>query len=67
MNFCKQDGHTESKIFKKMEALEVEMKKNAMSLDLSYSNSSFHMHALFTSSFYLNAASTSSNEWFIDF
>jgi hypothetical protein len=55
----------ESKCFKKMEALEVTMKKHNISID--YSSSSFDGHALPASGFSFNATYTSSsNEQFID-
>jgi hypothetical protein len=64
-NFCDKDGHDESKCFKKMEALEVAMKKHNISIDSTSSSS--HGHALSTSGFSFNTTSTySSNEWLID-
>jgi hypothetical protein len=39
-NFCDRDGHTESKCFKKMEALEAAMKKHTIQLDTSSTSSS---------------------------
>jgi hypothetical protein len=66
-NFCDKDGHDESKCFKKMEALEVAMKKHNINID-STSSSSSHGHAISTSSFSFNTTSTStSDEWIIDF
>lgn len=66
-NYCKKDGHLESKWFKNMEALEATMKKHNTNLSSSSSASS-HGHALSSSSFFFNnATSTSSNEWIIDY
>ena len=39
-NFCDHDGHTKSKCFKKMEALEAAMKKHNIHLDTSSTSSS---------------------------
>jgi hypothetical protein len=55
-NFCGKDGHVEFKCFKKMEVLEVVMKKHNLSID---SSSSFE-DALFAFGFSFNATSTSS-------
>jgi hypothetical protein len=60
-NFCGKDGHVESKCFKKMEALEVGMKKHNINIDYSSSNSFSHGHALSTSSFSFNANYNSSS------
>jgi hypothetical protein len=57
-----------SKCFKKMEALEVAMKRHNINLNSSSSNFSCHGHALFDFSFSLNTTSTSSsNERLIDY
>jgi len=67
-NFCGQDGHLESKCFKKMEALEETMKKHNMNPDSSSSKIYSHGYAFSYSSFSFNATSTSSfDEWLIDF
>jgi hypothetical protein len=58
--FCGKEGHVESKHFKKMESLEVAMKKHNISIDSYSSNASYHGHALFYSSFSFNATSSSS-------
>jgi hypothetical protein len=55
-NFVGQDGHLESKCFKKMETLEATMKKHNNNLDYSSS----HGHALSASSFSVSATYTSS-------
>jgi hypothetical protein len=58
----------ESKCFNKMEALEVVMKNHNINIDSSSSNSSSHEHAFSSSSFFLNATSTSSfDEWLIEY
>jgi hypothetical protein len=65
-NFCDKDGHDESKCFKKMAALEEEMKKHNISID---STSSSHGHALSASGFSFNSNSTTTSsfdEWLID-
>jgi hypothetical protein len=65
-NFCGKNGHMESKCFKKMEVLETIMKKYNINID--FSSSSFHRHALSTSGFSFNAPSIYfSDEWPIDY
>ena len=71
-NFCDRDGHTESKCFKKMEALEETMNKQTIHLDTS--STSYSGQTLFSSAYAssrsgyaLNvSSSSSSHEWLID-
>jgi hypothetical protein len=63
-NFHGKDGHVETECFKKMEALEVAMKKHTINID----SSSSHGHVISTFGFSFNATSTSSyDEWLIDY
>ena len=68
-NFCDCDGHTESKCFKKMEALEAAMKKHNIHLDTSSTSSlgqalSASIHAPSKLGYALNVTSSSSSqEW----
>ena len=76
-NFCDRDGHINSKCFKKMEALEEEIKKHNIHLDTSsasYSGQTLFAYAYASSSlgYALNVSSSSSSsssfshEWLID-
>ena len=65
-NFCGKDNLYESKCFKKMEALELAMKKHHMSLDSS-SESTSHGHAICASGYSYTVSSFSTSiEWLID-
>jgi hypothetical protein len=64
-NFCRKDGHDESKCFKKMASLEALMKKH--STNIYYTSSSSNGHSFFVYGFSFNATYTSSSyEWLID-
>ena len=71
-NFCDRDGHIQSKFFKKMETLEVAMKRHSIHLDTSSTSSlgqalSTYIYAPSISGYALNVTSYSpSQEWLID-
>jgi hypothetical protein len=58
-DYCGKYGLLESNFFKKLEALEVEMKKHIINIDSSSSsNSYYHGHAPSSLSSFFNATST---------